>query len=476
MQLGKISEILQDKFNKNITSKNLLPEEVKLIVVGLSGGVDSVCLLDLLSNYLNTSNREIKVILHHQDHMIREDSYKDLQLARELAISYGFAFESSTDNIPEISKANSQNMEELGRDVRRENWFRICRNNSSFKNLRDCRILTAHHANDQAETLLLNLSRGAGLGGLSGIAYTDELFVRPLLNFTKEEIYNYARENKLSWREDYTNALSDNRRNYLRNIMIPQWEEASDYGLVMRLSNAADKLAIANQFIIDECNKWIDYILIKDASDFVSAEYNLYSVKKFREASVNLRKFLIHEILKYNGLEKDIYEINLQDIETLLLQDRGEKELSLSSDFTLVKNRKFFYLFKDQELYNQPNSKDNNALKVSRDLTCHADFYSNSEIDIDDFEIRTFNSGDFIINEGKKVLLKDFFSQENIRLDLRKNIFLIAKDSRVYVIGRKVIDNFDNPFYCDENTNNRGERTFKKSYYWQYLWYNSNPK
>lgn len=476
MQLSKISENLQDKFNKNITSKNLLPEEVQLIVLGLSGGVDSVCLLDLLSKYLNLSKREIKVVLHHQNHMIREDSHKDLELARELAISYGFDFVSSSDNIPELSKINSQNMEELGREVRRENWFKICRNNSSLSELSDCRIMTAHHANDQAETLLLNLSRGAGLNGLSGIAYTDDLFVRPLLNFTKEEIYTYAKENKLSWREDYTNALNDNRRNYLRNNLIPQWENATDNGLVLRLSNAADKLAIANQFINDECNKWIQFLLIKEQINFVNNEYNLYSVKRFREVPVNLRKFLISEILKTNGLEKDIYEINLQDIETLLSQDKGEKELSLSSDFTLIKNRKLFYLFKGQEVYNQPNSRDKYVLKVSKDSTLQTDFYSNSDISIDDFEIRTFNTGDLIIKEGKKVLLKDFFSQENVRLDLRKNIFLIAKDSRVYVIGRKVIENLDNPFYYDENTNDRGERSFKKSYNLQYLWYNSKPK
>ncbi len=473
MQLNNISEVLQEKFNKNIIDRNLLPEEVQIIVLGLSGGVDSVCLLDLLNKYLEISKRKIKVIIHHQDHQIRTDSQEDLELARKLSIQYDYDFEASVDNIPNLSENISKNMEEIGREIRRKHWLDICKNNSSYKDLKDCRILTAHHANDQAETLLLNLSRGAGLNGLSGIAYTDGLYVRPLLNFTKEEIYNFAIFNKLLWREDYTNALSDNRRNYLRNDLIPHWENATDYGLVKRLSNAADKLAIANQFIKDECDKWLQELLFSNSMEFTNKDYNLYSVKKFRGVPINLRKFLINEFLKVNGLEKDIYAINLEDIEELLLQDKGEKEIILSGEATVVKNKDFFYIYNGQEIYNQPNLRDNYKLYSRKNLDMKGAFYSNSDVNLSDYEIRTFSSGDYIIKEGKKYLLKDFFAQENIRLGLRKSILLIAKNKRVYVIGKKIIDNFDNPFYTPENTNNGGERSFKKSYYLSYMWYNS---
>lgn len=473
MQLNNISEVLQEKFNKNILNKNLLPEEVKIIVVGLSGGVDSVCLLDLLSKYLSYSKREIRVIIHHQDHQIRDDSQEDLELARRLSHQYGYEFEASVDNIPKLSQNTSKNMEEVGRDIRRKHWLEICKKKSSYEDLHDCRILTAHHANDQAETLLLNLSRGAGLNGLSGIAYTDGLYVRPLLNFTKEEIYNFAMFNKLPWREDYTNALSDNRRNYLRNYLIPHWEKGTDNGLIERISNTADKLAIANQFIKDECERWLQELLITELMEFTHENYNLYSLKKFRDVPINLMKFLINEILKDNGLEKDIYAINLEDIKDLLLQDKGEKELTLSGNFTLVKNREFFYIYNGQEIYNQPNLRDNYKLYFKENLRAKVDFYSNSDVNLNEYEIRTFNSGDFIIKNGKKTLLKDFFAQENIRLGLRKSILLLTKNNRVYVIGRKIIDNLDNPFYIAENTNNEGKRSFKKSYYQCYMWYNS---
>lgn len=473
MQLNNISEVLQKKFNENILKKNLLPEEVQLIVVGLSGGVDSVCLLDLLSNYLNYNKREIRVIIHHQDHQIRKDSQEDLELARKLSNQYNYEFAASVDNIPELSESTSKNMEEVGRDIRRKHWLEICKKYSSHNELHDCRILTAHHANDQAETLLLNLSRGSGLNGLSGIAYSDELFVRPLLNFTKEEIYNYAKENRLLWREDYTNTLNDNRRNFLRNDLIPRWEEATDNGLITRLSDAADKLAIANKFIKAECEKWMQELLISEPMEFTNQSYNLYSIRKFREVPFSLMKFLINEILKANGLEKDIYAINLEDIEDLLLQDKGEKELALSGNFTLVKNREYFYIYNGQEIYNQPNIRDNYKLSVRENLGVETNFYSNAEVNLDEYQIRTFNSGDYIIEDGKKFLLKEFFTQKNMRIELRKNILLIAKGNRVYVIGKNVVDNSDNPFYIAENTNDKGERSFKKSYYLCYMWYNS---
>jgi tRNA(Ile)-lysidine synthase len=166
-------------------------------VLAISGGVDSVVLLD---KAVQGEFGFKKGVVAHFDHGIRSESKKDAQFVKELAQKYGLRFESKRE---ELGKKAS---EELARN-RRYIFLRTLAKEYKAK------VVTAHHADDVVETVAINLTRGTGWRGL---AVLDSDIYRPMLNLTKQEIKKYAQQHNLSWREDSTNASSVYLRNYLR--------------------------------------------------------------------------------------------------------------------------------------------------------------------------------------------------------------------------------------------------------------------
>ncbi len=165
------------------------------LIVAVSGGVDSVVLLDALSKTSNTD-----LVIAHFDHGIRDDSAKDATFVAELAKKYNLPFETKRE---ELGKGVS---EEKAR-IRRYKFLR------EIAKKYDAKLVTAQHSDDAIETIAINLSRGTGWRGLAAM---DSDIVRPLINMTKEEIISYAKRNNLSWREDSTNTSDYYLRNRLR--------------------------------------------------------------------------------------------------------------------------------------------------------------------------------------------------------------------------------------------------------------------
>lgn len=167
-------------------------------IVAVSGGVDSVVLLDVLSKQ---ADREI--VVAHFDHGIRPDSARDAQFVATLARRYGHAFETMREELGESAS------EELARDRRYRFLRNVARRHQGV-------IVTAHHADDVVETVAINLTRGTGWRGL---AVLDSDVQRPLIDMTKRELIEYAKEYGLVWREDSTNASDAYLRNRLRRKM-----------------------------------------------------------------------------------------------------------------------------------------------------------------------------------------------------------------------------------------------------------------
>ena len=168
----------------------------KKYLIAVSGGVDSVVLLDMLAK------KHENILVAHFDHGIREDSKEDAIFVRQLAVKYGVKFFTKREELG----ANAS--EEKARRAR----YKFLRELSEKQN---ATIVTAHHLDDVAETIIINMVRGTGWRGLAVLNAED--IYRPLINFKKQEIINYAKQNNLKWREDSTNSLNVYMRNIVRH-------------------------------------------------------------------------------------------------------------------------------------------------------------------------------------------------------------------------------------------------------------------
>lgn len=178
-------------------------------VVAVSGGVDSVALLDVLAQNAKQQTAGIELVVAHFDHGIRSDSGEDKKLVQALAARYGLPFEYAE------GKLGSAASEQTARAARYSFLRRVQQNHGANA------IVTAHHQDDALETAILNLLRGTGRKGLTALASNNEL-IRPFLRTPKSEILQYATQHHLEWREDSTNSQTRYLRNYVRLNILPR--------------------------------------------------------------------------------------------------------------------------------------------------------------------------------------------------------------------------------------------------------------
>jgi tRNA(Ile)-lysidine synthase len=171
-------------------------------VLAVSGGVDSVVLLDMLSKF-----PDLELIIAHFDHGIREDSCKDAELVERHAALYGYTFVLDSAQLGiSASEATARNA--------RYSFLRTVKNKYNAK-----AIITAHHQDDVLETMIINIFRGTDRKGLTSLK-TNKQLIRPLLSLTKNQLLQYAKTHNLEWREDSTNQESAYLRNYIRHHVL----------------------------------------------------------------------------------------------------------------------------------------------------------------------------------------------------------------------------------------------------------------
>ena len=193
-------------------------------VVAVSGGVDSMVLLDLLVQ--KQHDQAYSFVVAHFDHGIRSDSAEDRKLVQRAAQSYGLPFVYDQANLgPKASEA-------VAREARYK-FLHTVRTSAGAD-----AIITAHHRDDLLETVIINLLRGTKSRGLSSLRSTKTL-VRPLLGLTKQQIRAYARQHKLSWREDSTNDDETYLRNYIRKQIMPRLDDSARERLLKHSQKAA---------------------------------------------------------------------------------------------------------------------------------------------------------------------------------------------------------------------------------------------
>ena len=299
-------EKLLEQVKKNIYEGNLI-ENNDIVVLGVSGGPDSVFLLHALATLKEIIQKEkgIKYTLHvaHINHMIRKEAGADAELARSLALHHGVDFHLLEVDVVSEAKRLKLGTEECGRNIRYEFFEQVANRVNGTK------IAVAHNAGDNAETIILNFIRGAGIKGLSGMDVKCNNIIRPILSISKEDILEYLDNNNIPYAIDKTNLENDYTRNKVRNDLIHKIENEYNPNIV----NALNRMAQVNK---------LDYEIIQNA---VEDKYELLNIKKQDgKIYINTKEFNKNSTaMKYQLIRKILTELcgNIQGVEMIHIKD-----------------------------------------------------------------------------------------------------------------------------------------------------------
>ena len=317
----------------NTILKNELIKYGDTIVIGVSGGPDSITLLHLLQSLKNELG--IKIIVCHINHMLREEAIEDEEYVKEYCIKENIPYYIKRESVQEVAKKQKIGTEEAGRKIRYSFFEEIAKKYNANK------IATAHTANDNAETVLLNILRGTGVFGLRGIdPIRNERYIHPLIECTRKEIEEYCVENNLEAKIDKTNAQNIYTRNKVRNSLIPYIEKEFNPNIIQGINRLANIAREETKYIESNVIKAYEELLINEEKEIV------LDLNKFNKVEEFLQKQIIrYSILKLLGTTDGIEKKHIEDIIVLCRRNIGNKFLIPNKNVKiLVKNRKIFFI------------------------------------------------------------------------------------------------------------------------------------
>lgn len=291
------------------------------IIAGISGGPDSVFLLYLLKQL------PIKMIIAHVNHRLRKEADRDESFVKNLIDSSAhpspttksltsLIFESLKSNIKSLSQKYKQGLEETGRKVRYDYFKKLA------KKYKAKFIITAHHADDNLETVISNLVRGAGLQGLAGMQNLENSkipLLRPLLNIPKNQILSYLKFKKIPFRIDKSNNSLVYRRNFIRHKIIPELKKLNPNISDVVAKNSTNIREI-NDYLKSSAQKWI-------SKNRLDKNGRKFDAKSFRTQPKALQKIILREIYQYhNKNTTNIESKHLGEIMALIQKNIGNKK------------------------------------------------------------------------------------------------------------------------------------------------------
>ena len=327
--------MVKEKVLETIKKYNLISKNDK-IVVAVSGGPDSMCLLHILLSLREEYNLELNVA--HINHMIRENAIIDEEYVKAFCEENNVKLFVKKADVLSISKENMIGTEEAGRKVRYEFFNEVKEMTSSNK------IAIAHNKNDKVETVLLNLIRGTGTYGLIGIEPKNGIYIRPLLEIERKDIEEYCKINNINPRIDESNFQNIYNRNKIRNVVIPFIEKEFNPNIINTISRLSDIVKEEENYFNELVELEYKNIVIEETNDYIKL-----NLREFNKINIVIRKRLIfYTINKLLGNTMGIEKIHVEDIIKLCSNNIGNKYL--------VPKRKIKVSLKNKQLYFEKNS------------------------------------------------------------------------------------------------------------------------
>lgn len=446
--------------------KHHMLEQTDKVITGVSGGADSVCLLFVLLELQKTIGFELVAV--HVNHQIRgEAADQDEQYVESLCATYKVPYEAYHRNVELIAKNRKQSMEEAGRNVRREAFCQTLEEKQGTK------IALAHHKNDNAETLLLNLARGSGLKGLGGMAPVSGIYIRPLLCVERNEIELFLHQRGILYCTDESNKSDEYTRNRIRNHVIPFLEHKVNAKAVTHMSDAMERLREMQAYLDEQVDRYYEMCMedggqkrsrMPDPSMVVKKEKLEYVPKA-------IRPLVIQKILyTLSGQRKDVEGQHIEAV-TQLLEKQVGRQIDLPYQMMAVRCYEGIRFQKcknkmDTEertaglpldllaenpveingitirwricLANESEEKEQKSKKTTEKMYTKRFDY---DIIKGTVKLRTRQPGDYLVidEKGSRQKLKSYFINEKIPKEERDHILLLAEDSHIlWVIGHRI--------------------------------------
>lgn len=433
---------LSARVAENIARHNLFSPG-STVIVALSGGADSTAMLHILAGL---TKLEPRLVVAHLNHCLRGDeSDRDEEFSRSLAARLNLPFEFVRVDVKEAAKLNGLNLEDAGRHARisflddmRLKWDAAA-------------VAVAHHADDQAETVLMRLLRGSGATGLAGMRFLNGRgYIRPLLNCTREEIETYLLHRGLEWREDASNRDTTWLRNRIRYELLPELEQYNP--------SVAACLGITAQLLADE-NDLLDDLAAEAAASLCTFTTDSVScsIRSLLINPVALRRRIYRLMFRHvSGLLQNFSHLHTEAIESLINSDKpnsllnlpGHISLNRAYDRIVIERRSTVEIFINEVVIQGPGSYqlDNGSslvIESSEGLSGNLpewDYVAQFDLEKAPLPwlIRSYQPGDRIKPVGmtgsKKV--KDLFIEKKIPLSQRRQIPLLFSGNRlIWVCG-----------------------------------------
>jgi len=326
---------MKSKVIETIKKYNLIESGDK-IVLGVSGGPDSISMLNILNEIKEEYKFEIYVA--HINHMIREEAEDDEKYVQQYCKEKGIEFFAKRIDVQQIASKNKIGTEEAGRNIRYDFLDEVMQKVGANK------IAVAHNKNDKIETIIMNLLRGSGLLGLKGIEpIRNNKYIRPLIECDRQEIEQYCEKEQLFPRIDKTNFENDYTRNKIRNIVIPYIKSEFNPNIIETMDRLSQVATDEGNYIDGQANKIYINLLIEKTQDQI-----ILKLKEFNEQEKVIKsRIILLTIKELMGSTQRIEKIHIEDIIKLCSNNVGNK--------FLTPNKNIKILIKDKRIYVRKN-------------------------------------------------------------------------------------------------------------------------
>ncbi len=441
------------------------------VVVGVSGGADSVCLLFVLSEWAAKYGLELYVV--HVNHGIRKEAGEDAAFVRRLCEKRNLPFALVEADVPGRAARERVSVEEMGRTVRYEAF------EAEARRVAADHVAVAHNANDQAETMLFHLFRGSGLTGLGGIRPLRGKLIRPILCLEREEIERYLREKGVEYCQDSTNEEDHYARNRIRHHLLPYAEEQISKGSVAHMSQTALMLQEVEEYLLRQVREAREKAVREDTGEDVPCIR--IDCQAFHALDPVIGKRLLLQLLQeISPTGKDLARIHVEEVFTLFRKEGGAFSLPCGVEArrqygTVILERahersmeRAMPVFSPVKLDAAGLTEEETRIPLGngyalsfKAFSCQASHKKSENIprnqctkwfDCDKMNkpliIRTRRTGDYLEirqNGGKRIhqTIKQYMINEKIPREERDRILLLAEESHVlWVLGCRISEHY----------------------------------